>query len=317
MTRGERPLLVVLRALGLGDLLTALPALRALAEAFPRHHRVLAGPVAPSSLALCAGVVDDVVPAAPLEPLVGIGAPVDIAINLHGRGPQSHGVLAALRPRRLIAFGADGFAGPQWCADEHEVDRWCRLLSESGIPADPSRLDLQPADLPASPHRSGATVVHPGAASASRRWPAERWAAVARAEVDAGRRVVLTGGPQEVGLARWVAARAELADDAVVAGSTSVVDLAALVAGAGRVVCGDTGVAHLATALRRPSVVLFGPVPPSQWGPPAERDEHVVLWSGRAGDPHGDRLDPGLAQIGVAEVVDALRRLPDSDHPSF
>ena len=52
------------------------------------------------------------------------------------------------------------------------------------------------------------------------------------------------------------------------AGRTDVVQLAALIARAGRVLCGDTGVAHLAPAFGIPSVVLFGPVPPSEWGPP-------------------------------------------------
>ncbi|HVM01842.1 MAG TPA: glycosyltransferase family 9 protein [Acidimicrobiales bacterium] len=95
------------------------------------------------------------------------------------------------------------------------------------------------------------------------------------------------------------------------AGETGVAGLAALVATAGRVACGDTGVGHLATALGRPSVVLFGPVPPSEWGPPPERTHHVALWAGRRGDPRGERVDPGLLDIGVAQVVATLRGLPD------
>lgn len=305
-----RPVLLALRALGLGDLLTALPALRALADAFPGHRRVVAGPVEPGRLALAAGVVHELLPAEPLAPLHDAPAPVDVAVDLHGRGPQSHGVLAALAPRRLIAFRSADVDGPAWRADEHEVARWCRLLVESGIPADPRRLDLEPAVPGPCPEPAGFTIVHPGAASVSRRWPAERWAAVARAEADAGRRVLVTGGPDEAELARSVVDRAELRPDAVRAGTTSVLGLAALVAGAGRVVCGDTGIAHLATALGRPSVVLFGPVPPSAWGPPPDRPHHVVLWAGRTGDPHGDRVDPGLLAIGVGDVLAALATLP-------
>ncbi|MFP5375203.1 MAG: glycosyltransferase family 9 protein [Acidimicrobiia bacterium] len=308
---GGRPLLVALRALGLGDVLTCLPALRALAGAFPGHRRVLAGPPGPGELAVAAGAVDEVLPAEPLAPLAGLPGPVDVAVNLHGRGPQSHRVLRALRPRRLVAFGTAGVAGPAWRPGEHEVLRWCRLLEECGIPADPARLDLDPAALPPCREAPGATIVHPGAAHAARRWPAERWAAVARAEADRGRRVLVTGGRHEVGLARRVAGRAGLAPDAVRAGETDVAGLAALVATAGRVACGDTGVAHLATALGRPSVVLFGPVPPSEWGPPPDRPHHVALWAGRRGDPRGERVDPGLLDIGVAQVVAALRGLPD------
>jgi ADP-heptose:LPS heptosyltransferase len=78
------------------------------------------------------------------------------------------------------------------------------------------------------------------------------------------------------------------------------------VAAARVVVSGDTGVAHLATAYRRPSVVLFGPVSPALWGPP-RRSQHVALWHGDgAGDPWGAELDPALARITVDEVVAAL-----------
>jgi ADP-heptose:LPS heptosyltransferase len=83
------------------------------------------------------------------------------------------------------------------------------------------------------------------------------------------------------------------------------------------VVSGDTGVAHLATAYRRPSVVLFGPVSPALWGPPVRAGKqaplHVALWHGEVhqgtGDPWGTTLDPALAAITVAEVTAALDAL--------
>jgi ADP-heptose:LPS heptosyltransferase len=134
---------------------------------------------------------------------------------------------------------------------------------------------------------------------------------VARAERRAGRRVVITGGPDEVGLARLVAARAGLPTSAVLAGTTDVLDLARLVQAAGRVVCGDTGVAHLATALRTPSVVLFGPTAPERWGPPANRAWHRVLWAGTSGAPNGARVDPGLLRLTPAAVTMALEALAD------
>jgi ADP-heptose:LPS heptosyltransferase len=85
--------------------------------------------------------------------------------------------------------------------------------------------------------------------------------------------------------------------------------LARLVAGAARVGCADTGVAHLATALRVPSVVLFGPTPPAEWGPPPERDRHRVLWTGRRGDPNAAEPDPGLLAIEPATVSAELAAL--------
>src|SRR5690606_25199260 len=81
------------------------------------------------------------------------------------------------------------------------------------------------------------------------------------------------------------------------------------VARAELLICGDTGVAHLATALRTPSVLLFGPTSPAHWGPPAARTWHRVLWKGARGDPHASRIDPGLARITVGEVREAVAAL--------
>jgi len=307
----SRPLLLAYRALGLGDFLTAVPALRALARAFPGHRRVLAAPAAIAPLAALSGAVDEVVDAAPLAPLPPELRGADVAVNLHGRGPQSHRVLLAARPRRLIAFAAEGVAGPRWRQSEHEVARWCRLLRASGIAADSRELGLPvPGAAAVPPGARGATVLHAGAASAARRWPAERWAAVARAERAAGREVVLTGSPDERPAAERIATAAGLGPQAVLAGRTDLIGLAAAVAAAGRVACADTGVAHLATAFGVPSVVLFGPTPPAEWGPPPDRLRHRVLWTGGRGDPHADEPDPGLLAITEDEVVAALEALP-------
>ena len=110
-------------------------------------------------------------------------------------------------------------------------------------------------------------------------------------------RVVVTAGPSERDLAAAVGA------DVL---STDLVGLAALVAGAALVVCGDTGVAHLATAYGTPSVLLFGPTPPAEWGP--RQGPHTVLWHGGRGDPHGTEPDPTLLAITVAEVTAAAGR---------
>ncbi len=316
MTRPTRPpTLLVLRALGLGDLLTALPALRALADAFPAHRRVLAAPAVLAPLARHSGAVGEVAGAAGLQaPLPARLAGADLAVNLHGRGPQSHELLLATGPRRLIAFANPAVPAsapwPRWWPGEHEVARWCRLLRSSGIAADPRRLDLAPPPGARPAGAAGATLIHPGAGSAARRWPPERFAAVARAEVERGRAVVVTAGPAEVELACSVADLAGRPRRLAVSAGGELLALALLVAAAGRVLCGDTGVAHLATALGTPSVVLFGPVSPTEWGPPPERPWHRALWTDSTGDPHAPEPDLGLLEITVAEVLRALDELP-------
>lgn len=307
-----RPTILVLRALGLGDFLTGLPALRGLAAAFPGHRLVLAAPAWIAPVAKLSGTVDEILEVAELEPIDPIN--VDIAANLHGRGPQSHRILTNLRPRRLIAFAhpdvpaTKGF--PRWEPEEHEVTRWCRMLGVFSIPCDPSRLDL-PNPPPAPARDRGATIVHPGGKSLSRRWPEERWVEVVRHEVRSGRRVLLTGSSAERGLCLTIATAAGVPASDVRAGSTTLEQLVALVASAGRVVCPDTGVAHLATALRTPSVVLFGPTPPALWGPPPARNDHVAIWKGMRGDPLGNDRDPGMLAITVDEVIAALGSLSD------
>jgi ADP-heptose:LPS heptosyltransferase len=198
---------------------------------------------------------------------------------------------------------------PVWRRDEHEVLRWCRLVGSVGASCGPD--DLRVPELPAARGGSeGPVVVHPGAASRSRRWPPERFAEVARSLRAAGREVVVTGGAAERDLADEVVRRAGLPRSASTAGALDLPALADLVAGASLLVCGDTGVAHLATAVGTPSVLLFGPVAPSLWGPAVDHDRHVVLWHGDGtGDPHGAEPDPALLRVTVDEVLEAVTRL--------
>lgn len=300
----------MLRALGLGDLLTGVPAMRALRRACPEHEVVLAAPRVLEPLVSLAGVADRVLDSSGLAALSWEGEPPELAVNLHGRGPQSHQLLQALAPGGLVAFGcpAAGHPGPSWDEEEHERHRWCRLLEEAlGVEADPDDVRLEgPQQSAAAP---GAVVVHPGAAYASRRWPPDRYGAVAASLREDGYDVVVTGGPDEVALAGRVAERAGLPEQAVLAGRTDLGQLAAQVAGARLVICGDTGTAHLATAFGTPSVLLFGPMPPARWGP-SRQGPHEVIWHGRGvGDPWGAEIDPALLVITVEEVLDRSRLL--------
>jgi ADP-heptose:LPS heptosyltransferase len=307
-----RPVLLALRALGIGDLATAVPALRALHRAHPRHELVLAVPAALTPLVDAIGAVDRVcaTPAYVRSPIVNLpwsGPPPDLAVNLHGSGPQSHLALLGTGPARLIAYAnseAGWPHGPQWTEEEHEVARWCRLLRWHGIPADPADLGL---DVPPPGRFAGAVVVHPGASGPERRWPVPRYADLARRLVADGHRVVVSGSPGEAADAHVLAHLAGLPPSAVAAGRTDVGALAALVAHAALVVCGDTGVAHLATAYGTRSVVLFGPMAPQRWGPPPGRSRHTVLWRG----------PDGLGRIGVGEVYEAASaRLADFHAPA-
>lgn len=308
---------IVLRAAGLGDVLTIVPALRALRRAYPRDPILLAGPQGPGRLLQEAGVITGVIPMNGLEgPPPGIGWARHRALNLHGRGPRSHRLLLAGRPEWLVAYASSeaGVNGPPWRDDEHEVTRWVRLTREAGAFGRPEDLRL-PAPRGASkvPVPRGAVLVHPGAGTGARLWPTARWAEVVSWLAERQRPVLLTGGVED---RRRTAAVVDAVPRPLrhwlvnLAGATELDDLTRLVAAADVVLSSDTGVAHLATAYGTPSVTLFGPVPPSRWGALADPTLHRALWTGPGeGDPTATEPDPRLLRIHPEEVVAAAQQL--------
>lgn len=298
--------IVVLRALGLGDLLTAIPALRGLRRRYPAARLLLAAPRQYRELALLSGAVDDVIDTPGLGPIRTAPEP-DLAVNLHGRGPQSIAALRALRPARLLTHRNEHhpeLAGPPWRPDLHEVDRWCALLHWAGIDCRADDLQIERPDGFAD--NSDAVVIHPGAGAPARQWPAHRYAALAAALAEQGCRVVVTGSAAEAGLVDTVVTQAGLPPSAVWPASAGLPALVALISDCRLLVSGDTGVGHVATATGTPSVLLFGPTPPKLWGPRGH-GRHVALWAGDCGDPHGETPDAGLLLLSVPRVVDAAR----------
>ena len=302
-----RPVVLVLRALKLGDLLVAVPALHALRRAYPSHRLLYAAQDwLGDALALVGGY--ELLPTHGLDvPLALPPGRVDIAVNLHGRGPESDSRIEALMPQRVISHASDRRPGPLWEDNIHERQRWAGLLQWHGIDADSGDFGL---DLPpVRTDRPAATVLHPGAAYGSRLWPEERFAAVAAELAQAGHQVVFTGSAAERERAARIASLAGLGEDFVLAGRQSLSAFAALIAASRLVVSADTGAAHLATAYRRPSVVLFGPASPDHWGPPP--GPHTVLTKAelRRGDTFAVDPDPALLGVEVHEVLAAVRGL--------
>ena len=217
-------------------------------------------------------------PTSTLAPLTGAPREPEIAVDLHGNGPPSRDLLQALRPGRLIVFARPGDAVPPgaevsvWDDDEHEVARWCRLLREhlAGVGEPPAVWSLAAGTAARAPrcHRRA-----PGRRRRIAALAVERWAAVAAALSADGHRLVVTGTPGEQGIVDAVARPAGAQTETCL----DVDELFGLIAAARMVLSGDTGVAHVASAFGSPSVVLFGPVSPARWGPPA-RARHQALW---------------------------------------
>lgn len=303
-----RPEVLALRALKLGDLLVAVPALRGLRRAFPNHRILYAAQSWLQPIVELTGAVDAMLPTHGLDEQLALRpGRVDVAVNLHGNGVESRSRLEALEAARRIGHRAPGWSGPEWEDGVHERFRWARLLIAHGIEADPLDYRLLKPDI--EPPASNAVVVHVGAAYGSRLWPAKRFAEVAHALDLAGHRVLLTGSAAERSRALAVAEAAGLSEESVVAGTLDLREFAAVISEAALVVSADTGAAHLASAYGRPSVVLFGPAPVAEWGPPP--GPHIPLTDElqRRGETFASEPDPALLAVSSKDVLAAAATL--------
>ncbi len=302
-----RSIAVVRMLKGLGDMLCAVPALRALRAAVPEARVTLVGLASARAftirfshyideLAECPGYPG--IPEAesrPLELPQFFAAMhehnFDLAIQLHGNGSITNPFTVLLGARSNAGFFMPG----RYCPDEErflpypeeepEVMRHLKLMSFLGVQPKGKALEFpllekdreEFAALPeAGDLRPGSYIcVHAGASDLSRSWPAERFAMVADALFDLGFPIVLTGDSREKELTQRVAgAMKNRAYD--LAGRTTLGALAVLLSHARLLVCNDTGVSHLASALRVPSVVIFTNSDPARWAP-LDRSIHRVV----------------------------------------
>ncbi|HEX3435776.1 MAG TPA: glycosyltransferase family 9 protein [Pseudacidobacterium sp.] len=107
-------------------------------------------------------------------------------------------------------------------------------------------------------------ILNPGAGWGAKRWPVERYGEVARTFAAKGYGVVINAGPQEELLAREVNAAS---GDVTTVLSPGLDELIALIRRTSLVIAGDTGPLHLASALGKPVVGIYGPTDPARNGP--------------------------------------------------
>ncbi len=285
---GPHRRIAVFRALALGDMLCAVPALRALRAANPDAEVSLIGlPWSERFVGRFSHLLDRFVefpgfPGIPERSLDMAGLmrlvaasqaePYDLAIQLQGNGMHSNAFVEMLGARRsaghfLPALGCpspDSFT--PYLGHGPEIRRHLGLMTFLGFPERGEHLEfpLTAADeAEARAIRDEAdlepqsfAVVHPGASLAARRWPPDRFARVADCIAQDGLRIVLSGTAAEGELTSAVA-RSMRTPAIDLAGRTSIGGFAALLRDARLLVSNDTGVAHVAAALRVPSVVIF------------------------------------------------------------
>ncbi|MFC9334108.1 glycosyltransferase family 9 protein [Arthrobacter sp. NPDC057009] len=296
--------IAVLRGGGLGDLMFALPAVAALKAAYPGATVTLLGtPVHAELLSQTAGPVDETV-ILPFSEGVRPGPEddgelerffadmstrsFDLAVQLHGGGRYSNPFLLRLGARHSVGTRTPDAVPLErtvpYLYYQHEPLRALEVAGFAGAPPLGLEARLEPLpefrqqlaqDLAVESGASGngrVVVIHPGATDPRRRWPAERFAAVARRAADDGFRVYVVGDRSEKELAETVVELAvEHAPDGrpavepnagrpaveSLAGKLSLGELAALLAGSSVVVANDSGPRHLAQALGTPTVGVY------------------------------------------------------------
>ncbi len=149
-------------------------------------------------------------------------------------------------------------------------------------------------------------LLTPGAGWGAKRWPAERYAEVARNLTARGMFVLVNSGPGEESLARSIAEGSGGAAQPV---NASLDELIALTRRIALCIGGDTGPLHLACALARPVVGIYGPTDPSRNGPYGTR--FIVLRSPLSRRDHTRRAEPeaGLLTISPEDVLRSAESL--------
>lgn len=291
--------IVVLRALvGLGDFLCAVPTWRSLRIAFPEAEIILIGSSQIKHLFdrfrhyldelwLFPGFpgLPELTPQLEQIPLFLQDVQnqhFDLAVQMHGSGTVTNPLIKLFGARVCAGFFAPGEYCPDessflpYLAHESEVRRYLRLLEYIGVPSQGEELEFplweedgkalqeikEAQDLQVGEY----VCIHPGASTPLRCWSPASFAEVADALAKLGLRVVFTGSQQEITLTESVAAKMQ-ADSLNLAGRTNLGALATLLTRARLVICNDTGVSHLAAALKVPSVVVFTISDPDRWAP--------------------------------------------------
>ncbi len=210
-----------------------------------------------------------------------------------------------------IGYGTDGrrmllshpLPQPEWRSTRHEVYYYLEIVDQlekiAGVSSPDdlathrpdgslrvsesrSKAALDLLDRRAGKHGGKNTPAHPLIAlcpgsinSRAKRWPTERYAALAdRLINDLGAEVLLIGSNDELEVSREVA-QLMRGKAIMLTGETNLADAIAILSLVDLLVTNDTGPAHIASALGRPTIVIFGPTNPLTTRPFSEAGEIV------------------------------------------
>lgn len=300
--------IAVFRALQLGDMLCAIPAIRALRNAYPNAQITLLGlPWAKTLVERFSVYWDDFIyfpgfpglPEQTVDPeaftqfLANVqNQKFDLVLQMQGNGGITNAIAELCNGKHTAGFYAKGNRCPnpnlfvEYPSTLHETNRHLTLMNFLKIPScgtemeyplyEKDYLDLQQTQLPIQPKEY--ICVHPGSRSVLRQWPTKYFAVVADYCAEQGLKVVLTGTKDEMPLANEV--QQHMKHKAIIAaGKTSIGAVGALLKNAFLLISNCTGVSHIAAALQTPSVVISLDGEAYRWAPLNKKLHRDVDWT--------------------------------------
>ncbi len=288
--------IIVFRALQIGDMLCAIPAIRALHNVYPNAEITLVGlPWAKMLIERFPEYFHSLItfpgyPGFPEQPVDYFGFPdflkrvqqenFDLALQMHGSGTISNPLVDLFAAKNIAGF----YTKNNFCPDKdlfveypdniHEIKRHLKLIEALGITEYNTDLefpitekdveDFEKAALPVKPKEY--IIIHPGARGVNRQWNRENFASIADYCFENGLQVVITGTKDEMPIVENVI-RYMKYEPIVAAGKTSLGAVAVLIKNAAALVSNCTGVSHIAAALKTKSIVISLDGEPYRWGP--------------------------------------------------
>ena len=242
----------------------------------------------------------------------------DLVLNFQRSNPRSWILASAAFPCRVLVYHKSHETGV------HAVVNYAQTLRPLGIPLTDLRLELfldkdsrtfaQDLWVEHGLDRGPVIAVNPGASHAVNRWPAEKYAELADLLWEsASARTLIIGGPDDAPLAGSIVARSS-ARPVNIAGTTSLLQLGAILELCPVLVSGDTGPMHMAASVGTKVVAVFGAADPLRTGPVGV-DHRVVRADEVSCVPCRSRTCKNpvylecMDKISAARVFDTVREL--------
>ncbi|TWR26231.1 glycosyltransferase family 9 protein [Mucilaginibacter achroorhodeus] len=295
------------RALQLGDMLCVIPALRALRNAYPNAQITLIGlPWGKSLAERFNQYFDNFIhfpgyPGLPEQELDKAAftsflkevqdEKFDLAIQMQGNGSVVNPMVELFGAKYTAGYKIDGHYAPDnglfmtYPNEGHEIDRHIRLMEFLGIEsqgneleyplttADYDALDALQLDIEPKTY----VCIHPGSRGSYRQWPVKYFATLADYCIDEGYKAVLTGTKEEGGIIDEVISLMRH-EPINTAGKTSMGAVGVLIQNAAMLISNCTGVSHIASAFKTPSIVISMDGEPHRWGPLDTRVHRTINW---------------------------------------